>query len=511
MKTKETVSLCMIVKDEEDCILTAIQSVQYLTDELIVIDTGSIDSTPQLALSAGAKLFHFDWTKNFSMARNFALKQASTDWIIVLDADEVLETINPETFYVLLSDSQVEGYYLRIRNILDSSMSESSDQVVRLFRNRPDYRFEGAIHEQVAPSILRANNGCGLASVPLTVHHYGYLKDRLDYKHKFSRNSQIITQELKQNPENPFLLYCLGLEYYQQDSILEGLKHLTKSLTLLSGNEGYFEDVLLNIALGYLRLEEAPKLIDFLSKALSMYPDQADFLYLRGLAYLQETSYFQAAEDFQLSLHIGTMTLATFDQVCCLLGDVYQSSGDFPQAHDAYTRALKFAPASPYPLQQFISLIRKGYSIDCLLQGSLQVENWPKTESWSELLANVTSESFKLYLVMLLLTLYRTLNTKPFSHQELLALLSHFPKVSELRITESDPDMTQNVTREYLTLALKEILLCSMAMIKDMEATNSNAKNRVNNLLKKALYILCHVIESRENRWCRLIFRKGHK
>ncbi|MFZ3101128.1 MAG: glycosyltransferase [Desulfitobacteriaceae bacterium] len=304
MNTKETVSLCMIVRDEADCLLAAIQSVRDLTDEIIVIDTGSTDNTPQLALAAGAKLFHLNWLNDFSLARNFALKQASSEWILVLDADEILESVNPKTFYELLNNVQIEGYFLNIKNILDPTPGESYDQVVRLFRNNSVYQFEGAIHEQVAPSILRANNGSGLASAPLTLNHYGYLNDRLLSKEKFSRNSHILIKELDRNPDNSFLLFCLGVEYYQQDSITEGLKHFTKALTRMSGNEGYFEDVLLNIALGYLCLEETIKLIDFLSKALSMYPDQSNFLLLRGTAYLSQTNYHEAAEDFNHLLEI---------------------------------------------------------------------------------------------------------------------------------------------------------------------------------------------------------------
>ncbi|MHB8076897.1 glycosyltransferase [Desulfosporosinus fructosivorans] len=312
MNNKKTVSVCMIVKDEEDCLLDAIQSVRDITDELIVVDTGSTDNTPQLVLAVGAKLFHFNWEGNFSAARNFALKQASSEWVLVLDADEVLESVPSETFYALLNNDMMEGYFLDIKNILDPTLGEYHDQVVRLFRNKPIYRFEGAIHEQVAPSILRANNESGLSSAPLTLNHYGYLKDRLQSKEKFSRNSNILTNELNKNPDNPFLLFCLGLEYYQQNSINEGLHHLTKALTYMSGNEGYFEDVLKNVALGFLRLEEMNKLINFLSKALKMYPDQSTFLFLRGTAYLSQTNYLLASEDFKHLLRIFESRMSDF-------------------------------------------------------------------------------------------------------------------------------------------------------------------------------------------------------
>lgn len=304
MSTKETVSLCMIVKDEADCLLAAIQSVRALTDEVIVIDTGSTDGTAEIALAAGAKLFHVPWTQDFAVARNFALKQASSQWILVLDADEILEAINPEAFDQLLDNVDVEGYFLRIKNDLGPSQDDSHDQVVRLFRNKPVYQFEGPLHEQIAPSILRANDGHGLASVPLTINHYGYLKNRLQAKDKFVRNSEIIQKELARNPDNPFLLYSLGLEYYQQDSITEGLGHLNEALGRMSGNEGYFEDVLLNIALGYLRLEEMTHLLDFINKALTMYPDQLEFLFLRGTAYLSQQDYCNAVEDFKHLLEL---------------------------------------------------------------------------------------------------------------------------------------------------------------------------------------------------------------
>lgn len=437
----------MIVQDEEDCLLSAIKSVHGLMDDLIVVDTGSTDRTPQMALSAGAKLFHVAWTKDFSVARNFALQQASTDWILVLDADEVLESIDPETFTALLSDDQIEGYYLRIKNILDSNRPESSDQVVRLFRNIPSYRFEGTIHEQVAPSILRINNGNGLTTAPLTILHFGYLKSRLQAKEKYTRNSEIIKLGLTQTPDNPFLLYCLGLEYYQQDFISEGLDQLSKALVNMSGHEGYFEDVLLNIALGYLRLEDITHVINFLSKALIMYPDHADFLFLRGTAYFQQGNYTTATEDLERSLNIGTLKLATSYQVRCLIGDVRHSSGDLQQACEAYICALNSSPASSYPALQLIRLIQKGYPIDELIdylwRHTTQAMVWNQAQP-------------------------------------------------------SSPQYTQALLYEYahklLALALKEIHMCSVINArKDIDSTHFNLDNPVKRASKDALLILCHV------------------
>ena len=80
----------MIVKNEEKNIIRALQGVKPLVDEMIVVDTGSTDRTKKIAKVFGAKVYDFQWTDSFSDARNFSLSKATGDWILVLDADEVI-------------------------------------------------------------------------------------------------------------------------------------------------------------------------------------------------------------------------------------------------------------------------------------------------------------------------------------------------------------------------------------------------------------------------------------
>ena len=87
---KGTVSLCMIVKDEEKYLARCLQSAKTIVDEMIVVDTGSSDRTKELATIFGAKVFDFAWENDFSSARNYSLSKASGDWILVLDADEMI-------------------------------------------------------------------------------------------------------------------------------------------------------------------------------------------------------------------------------------------------------------------------------------------------------------------------------------------------------------------------------------------------------------------------------------
>lgn len=86
----KTLSLAMIVLNEAGKLRRCLDSVCSLVDEIIVVDTGSIDESKQVALSYGAKVYDFTWTDSFADARNFALKQSTSDWNLVLDADEYI-------------------------------------------------------------------------------------------------------------------------------------------------------------------------------------------------------------------------------------------------------------------------------------------------------------------------------------------------------------------------------------------------------------------------------------
>jgi glycosyltransferase involved in cell wall biosynthesis/thioredoxin-like negative regulator of GroEL len=97
-----TLSLCMIVRDEENNIQRALASIRPVVDEMIVVDTGSTDRTKDIANELGAKVYDFAWTDSFADARNFALSKATSDWILILDADEVISPSDHEELRKLL-------------------------------------------------------------------------------------------------------------------------------------------------------------------------------------------------------------------------------------------------------------------------------------------------------------------------------------------------------------------------------------------------------------------------
>ena len=168
-----TLSACLIVKNEEKHLSTCLESLAAICDEIVVVDTGSEDDTVPIAEAFGAKIFHYAWRKDFSAARNFAIEQASGDWIIQLDADEELFPEDQHKVREVIQQGKCDGAYLALHNRVSNSFGESEPSVhylVRLFRNRRDFYYENAIHE-----ILKTTGK--VIPVDINILHHGYNLD----------------------------------------------------------------------------------------------------------------------------------------------------------------------------------------------------------------------------------------------------------------------------------------------------------------------------------------------
>ena len=209
-----TVSLCMIVKDEESMLGRTLAAVADHVDEIVVVDTGSTDKTVAIAEEFGAKVLHHPWTGDFSEARNVSLNAATGDWLIYLDADEVLVEADGPLLKSLAGHTWREAFYLVETNHTGDLEDGTAVQhnALRMFRNRPEYRFEGRLHEQYAhklPGFLPER----LEQSAVRVDHYGYLGVVRDGKGKSQRNIELITKQIAET-DNPsaFLHFNLGTE-----------------------------------------------------------------------------------------------------------------------------------------------------------------------------------------------------------------------------------------------------------------------------------------------------------
>lgn len=205
------IALVMIVKDEEKQLPRCLASVARIVDELVIVDTGSSDGTVEIARGEGARVIHKPWTGDFSAARNTGIAAANREWILVLDADEELDPHARRRMRQVLRQTRADALQVTVRNLAppQEPIAFTDLRSTRLFRRRANYRYEGAIHEQVTPSILRA--GGRVDAADLIVLHHGYESGLAQGdKDRASRNLASIETALAANPGDPYLRFQLG-------------------------------------------------------------------------------------------------------------------------------------------------------------------------------------------------------------------------------------------------------------------------------------------------------------
>jgi len=231
-------SACLIVKNEEQRLPQCLESLRSLADEIIVVDTGSSDRTIAIAKKHQARIFHFVWCDDFSQARNYAIAQAKGKWILVIDADEVLE----QSAIALLQEVMQRDDCLAV-NLLRSEIGAKQapySLVLRLFRNHPAIRFTGIYHESIDQSVLALQAQASHwqvinIEIPVLLH-YGYTDSEIQLKHKYQFAKQLMYKHLESFPEDSYMLNKLGALYISSDQESDrslGIELLNKGLELL--------------------------------------------------------------------------------------------------------------------------------------------------------------------------------------------------------------------------------------------------------------------------------------
>lgn len=235
------ISLCMIVRDEAATLAHTLESVQGIVDEIVVVDTGSVDDTVAIAQTYGAKVHHFDWVNDFAAARNESLRHAVGDWVLVLDADEVLL---PNTAQVLQALDQgqalgdVSAEAVLAVNLLRLELGAAQAPytlLTRFFRRRPGIDFNRPYHETVDDSIAALQQQephwqvITLAEVAL--HHTGYDPEVVIQRKKVDRARTTMESYLADHPDDGHLLNKLAALYVESDQPEVALPLLNRALS----------------------------------------------------------------------------------------------------------------------------------------------------------------------------------------------------------------------------------------------------------------------------------------
>ena len=350
-RTPQRISLCMIMRDEEEHLARCLTSVQGIVDEIVIVDTGSVDRSIEIAESFGATVLHEEWQGDFATPRNTGIDAATGDWILVLDADE--ELIDGARVRDLLHDEEIEGYCLREVNFIGEELGVESvvNSAFRLFRNRPAYRYDGALHEQIMGKVDPVGGVC-TRFVGIEIHHYGYLEPTSRAKEKTDRNMAIVMEEVARKPTDSFTLFNAGVEFQRIGDHETALGYFRRSFDELASLKAYYASLLLrNIVASLHSLERWDEALDVLSDALQAYPDFTDLHYLQGQIHTGRREYRAAVKSFRRAIELGDHDGARYLAQAGMgsfyswhaLGQLYEMMGDTHEAVRCQRNAIRDA------------------------------------------------------------------------------------------------------------------------------------------------------------------------
>ncbi len=305
-----TLGLCMIVKDEEEMLGKCLESVAPAVDEIIIVDTGSTDRTIEIAKSHGAKVIEHAWTGSFAEARNTSFKHATTDWIIYLDADEVLVADDVERLRSFTGKTWREAFYLALTSFTGEAGDAGAvtNSVLRVFRNRPDYRFEGRLHEQIAHTLPVYAQG-RIEQSSVRVDHYGYLGAVRDAKEKSRRNLELLKAQQAESAPSAFLHFNLGTEYAAIGDHSSALPEFQSAWNLVqaAGEEGndYVPALVQRLVTALRACGRANDAIAQARDGLQRFPGFTDLVFAQGQAALALGREDEAIDYWERCIEMG--------------------------------------------------------------------------------------------------------------------------------------------------------------------------------------------------------------
>lgn len=300
-------SLCMIVKNEQDVIVRCLNSVKPFVDEIIIIDTGSTDRTIELAGRYTEHVYHFQWINDFSAARNASIAHATSPWILILDADEYMlaEDLKDLRIFLISEPPKEDTYYsLPIISYLGDSIQKSNMNesfVPRLFPNDMNMKFERPIHEQIVSA-----DGIPMRSVHLNqrVYHTGYLAETLEKKDKSSRNLSILLDMKRTKTFSAYDYFVLGNEYSVLGDSAKAIYNYRRAIRR-PVEAIWYTHCLFSLAHEEMKAGHIREAWDLLENHLSRWGNYPEYHTFKGVILFNLGFFEQAGDCFQSALQIS--------------------------------------------------------------------------------------------------------------------------------------------------------------------------------------------------------------
>lgn len=348
-----TISLCMIVRNEEKMLARCLASVKELVSEIIIVDTGSEDRTKEIAQGFKAKILTWPWDNDFAAPRNLSLQHATCEWILVLDADELIAPRdhlklkkliqNRKNCYEFLqrhytSDFQLSGFKPVTKEYPELEEGEPGyfeSNCVRLFPNGEGLYFVGKVHELVEPSIASLGRH-QVVRTEVPIHHYGHTTAVKSQKQKSRTYTTLGQAKVKEAPNSWKNHFELGVEHNNNRLYEEAV---TEFLSAIALNPRYMPSWC-NIGYALCELEKYDEARQALQTAIELESDSDEAYCNLGLVELRCKKYELAARCFLKALELNPRYVVAYTN----LGNAMWMQNDPERAVQCFRNALTIMP-----------------------------------------------------------------------------------------------------------------------------------------------------------------------
>ncbi len=336
----------MIARDEADSLDAAISSVKSIVDEIIFVDTGSKDGTKEIARKFGAKVIDFPWNDDFSAARNESIRHATKEWILFIDADELISAHDLDRINELTAHPTMVGWILDQRNYTDDSTYygwQTNDgarecrasgffvsPITRLFRNDGRIKFQNKVHEEVDTAILGFGGEISYAHLP--IHHYGYLKGQEVIEAKREKYLQLGLKDIEEQPDSPKGYYEVGKIYKSQGKLDEAQVMLSRAAEM----DPLYKLVYTNLGDLYSKMGKDDLALEAYDKAIQLKPYSEVAFINKGLVFVRRSQYVKAADCFEEALKRNPKSAAGHNNLVASLSKGTDVKKTFFAARRAY-------------------------------------------------------------------------------------------------------------------------------------------------------------------------------
>ncbi len=299
-----TLSVCMIVKNEENNLKRLLPLLDGIVDELIIVDTGSSDGTKDIALQYTSNFHYFEWCDDFSAARNESLKYATKDYILWLDADDIISKQDIARLKLHIKKYPNTGVFV---TLVDKRPTKEFQSIqLRAFPNIDGIKFVGKVHEQVSFSIEQV--GLKYSHCAIVITHLGYDSEEAVIK-KLERNIRILEKELSENSNDFLYNLHLAKTYLGVGHVDKAVPYSKKALELVKDVEISKENAFMAYMTECTILSlqgKTNEAVFLMEKAKELFPDNKILQLTLAEMYFRRKDYKKAYKEL---LFIKTSTL----------------------------------------------------------------------------------------------------------------------------------------------------------------------------------------------------------